>query len=204
MTAGGTATFTVSATGTAPLSYQWRRNSVNISGASGSSYTRHNVQPGDAGNYSVVVTNAGGHVTSGNAVLTVNVPPTISAQPQSQTVNQGGTALFSVTASGTAPLSYQWRRNEVNIPGANSSAYTCAGVQTGDAGDYSVLVVNVAGSITSAVAVLTVNLAPWITTQPQDQTVNPGGTGSRPRCGSGCSSACTGAIVARQRRVSCW
>jgi hypothetical protein len=176
VTAGGTATFTVSATGTAPLSYQWRRNSVNISGASGSSYTRHNVQPGDAGNYSVVVTNAGGHVTSGNAVLTVNVPPTISAQPQSQTVNQGGTALFSVTASGTAPLSYQWRRNEVNIPGANSSAYTCAGVQTGDAGDYSVLVVNVAGSITSAVAVLTVNLAPWITTQPQDQTVNPGGT----------------------------
>jgi len=176
VTAGAAATFTVSATGTAPLSYQWRLNGTSISGATASSYTRSNAQPGDAGSYSVVVANAGGSVTSGNAVLTVNVPPAISLQPQGQTVNQGGTATFTVTASGTAPLSYQWQLNNANITGANSSAYTCANAQASDAGSYTVLVVNVGGSVTSAVAVLTVNLAPSITTQPQDQTVNEGGT----------------------------
>jgi len=176
VTAGGAATFTVSATGTAPLSYQWRLNGTSISGATGSSFTRNNAQPGDAGSYSVVVSNAGGSVTSGNAVLTVNVPPTISLQPQGQTVNQGGSATFTVTASGTAPLSYQWQLNDANITGANSSAYTCANAQASDAGSYTVLVVNVGGSITSAVAVLTVNLPPSITAQPQDQTVNEGAT----------------------------
>src|SRR5690606_27748273 len=122
--AGANATFTVSASGTGPLSYQWRFNGANISGATATSYTRSNVQSGDAGNYSVVVSNAAGSATSANAALTVNVPPSITTQPVSQTVNAGANVTFTVSASGTAPLSYQWRFNGANISGATASSLT--------------------------------------------------------------------------------
>jgi hypothetical protein len=174
---GANVTFNVVATGTAPLSYQWQFNGANISGATSASYTKNNVQASDAGNYSVVVTNVAGTVTSSNAVLTVNVPPSITTQPQGQTVNVGANVTFSVTASGTAPLSYQWRFNGTNISGATATNYTKTNVQLSDAGNYSVVVTNVAGSVTSSNAVLTVNntnTPPSITTQPQSQTVNQG------------------------------
>jgi hypothetical protein len=169
-------TFTVTATGTAPLSYQWTFNGVNIAGATTSSLTKANVQSSDAGNYAVAVSNVAGNVTSANAVLSVNVPPSITTQPASQTVNQGATASFSVTASGTAPLSYQWKLNGVNISGATTSSYSKADAQSSDAGNYSVAVSNVAGSVTSASATLTVNVPPSITTQPANQTVAQGST----------------------------
>ncbi|MDB6027417.1 MAG: hypothetical protein JWM68_3640 [Verrucomicrobiales bacterium] len=171
---GATATFSVVATGGAPLSYQWKFNAVNISGATSSSYIKSNVQSSDAGNYSVSVSNASGSVTSANAALTVNVPPSITTQPASQTVNQGATASFSVVGTGTAPLTYQWSFNAVNISGATSSSYIKSNAQSTDAGNYAVTVSNVAGSVTSANAVLTVNVPPSITTQPASQTVNQG------------------------------
>jgi len=171
---GGDATFTVSATGTPAPSYQWRFNSMDIPGATASSYTRNNVQPADAGSYSVVVTNLAGSVTSVDAVLTVNVAPVITAQPQDQNVNQGNDAVFSVVATGTPAPSYQWRKNGTPIGGATDSSYTVANAQPGDAGSYSVEVSNVAGTVTSADAMLTVNVAPVITAQPQDQNVNQG------------------------------
>ena len=108
---GTNATFTVTAGGIAPLSYQWWFNTTNIlTGATNVSLTLTNVQTTNAGNYSVVVTNVAGSVTSSNAVLTVNVLPLITQQPTNQTVNPGGTAMFSVTVStnSTTPLSYQW------------------------------------------------------------------------------------------------
>jgi len=157
---GGSATFTVSATGSAPLAYQWRFNGTNIAGATGSSYTRANVQPADAGNYSVFVSNDAGNATSANAVLTVTVPaspPVISAGPQSQTVIAGQNATFTVTATGTAPLNYQWRFNGANLAGATASSYTRANVQVADAGAYTVVVSNSYGSVTGAVATLTVH-----------------------------------------------
>jgi hypothetical protein len=157
VTAGNAATFTVTAIGTSPA-YQWRRNGSNISGATTSTYTRNNCQSADAGNYSVVITNSAGSVTSSNAVLTVNVPPSISSQPQSQSVKAGTNVTFSVTASGTAPLSYQWTLDGSNIFAANTNTYTRTNVQTNDAGGYSVLVGNIAGSVTSAVATLTVTV----------------------------------------------
>jgi uncharacterized lipoprotein YddW (UPF0748 family) len=167
VTAGQSATFTVSATGTPSPAYQWRLNGTSIAGATATSYTRSNAQPGDAGSYSVVVTNLAGSVTSSNVILIVNVPPAITAQPQDQMVNQGASATFAVSATGTGPLSYQWQFNSTNIPGATGSSYTRSPAQTNDAGAYSVVITNVAGSVTSSNATLSVNAPPAIIAQPQ-------------------------------------
>ena len=176
---GATATFAVSAVGTSPLSYQWRFNSVDLAGATGSSYTRAAAQPADAGTYTVVVTNMAGRVTSAAAMLVVNVPPDIAVPPQSQAVVVGETAVFSVTATGTAPLYYQWRKNGGAIAGATAASYTLASAQLADAGNYSVVITNMAGTVTSADAVLMVSAEgypPVITGQPQSLTCPPGGS----------------------------
>lgn len=171
---GQDAAFSVAATGTLPLGYQWRFNFANISGATGSNYTRTNCQPGDAGGYAVVVTNVAGSVTSLTATLTVYVPPSISGQPQSLTVTQGQSASFSVTAGGTQPLSYQWRLNSTNLPGATASNYSRASAQIADAGNYTVVITNMGGALTSGVATLTVLAPPSISSQPQSLTVTQG------------------------------
>ncbi|MDB6024522.1 MAG: hypothetical protein JWM68_745, partial [Verrucomicrobiales bacterium] len=155
---GANATFTVVATGSPTLTYQWRFNAVNISGATVSSYTRASAQSANAGNYSVVVANSAGNVTSANAALTVNIPPAITTQPVSQTVAQGAGVTFSVTATGTATLSYQWKFNGVNITGATTSSYTKSNAQATNQGNYSVAISNVAGSVTSGNAALTVKV----------------------------------------------
>jgi hypothetical protein len=180
--AGQTAAFSVSATGTAPLSYQWRKNGANITGATSSSYTTPATTTADSGStFSVVVTNSAGSATSNNATLTVNAPavaPSITSQPANQTVTAGQMATFSVSASGTAPLSYQWRKNGLYITGATSSSYTTPATTTADSGStFSVVVTNSAGTTTSNNATLTVNaaaVAPSITTQPANQTVTAG------------------------------
>src|SRR5205823_4838483 len=111
VTAGQTATFAVTATGTAPLSYQWQKNSANISGATSASYTTPATTASDSGStFKVVVSNSAGTATSNSATLTVSpapVAPTITTQPANQTVTTGQTAAFTVTATGTAPRSYQ-------------------------------------------------------------------------------------------------
>src|SRR5205814_8359528 len=130
VSSGQTATFSVTATGTAPLTYQWKKNSVAISGAMSSAYTTAATTSSDSGaQFTVVVSNASGSATSSAAMLTVNaaaVAPSITMQPASQTVSSGQSATFSVTATGTAPLAYQWKKNSVAISGATSSAYTTA------------------------------------------------------------------------------
>ena len=176
--AGQTATFSVTATGTAPLSYQWQRNSAAISGATSSSYTTPAEAASDNGaQFSVVVSNSAGTVTSNAAILTVNAPPAVTAQPVNQTVAAGQTATFSVTATGTAPLSYQWRKNGANISGATASAYTTPATASTDNGaQFSVVISNAAGSVTSNSATLTVNVPPSITTQPSSVTITSGQT----------------------------
>jgi hypothetical protein len=184
VTAAQTATFSVTATGTAPLSYQWQKNSANISGATAASYTTPATASGDNGEkFDVVVSNAAGSQTSTMATLTVNaaaVAPTITTQPANQTVTVGQTATFSVTATGTAPLSYQWQKNSANISGATAATYTTPATALGDNGaKFDVVVSNAAGSQTSTMATLTVNagaVAPTITTQPANQTVTAGQT----------------------------
>jgi hypothetical protein len=165
VTAGQTATFTVVASGTAPLSYQWRKNSVAISGATSPSYSTPATTSSDNGaQFTVVVTNTAGSVTSSAATLTVNaapVAPSITTQPTSQAVTAGQAASFSVAATGTAPLSYQWRKNSVAISGATSPSYSTPATTSSDNGaQFTVVVTNTAGSVTSSAATLTVSAAP--------------------------------------------
>jgi hypothetical protein len=181
---GQTAIFNVAATGTAPLSYQWRKNGTAISGATSSSYITPATTSSDNGTqFTVVVSNSAGSATSNAATLTVNasaVAPTITTQPTSQTVTAGQTATFTVSATGTAPLSYQWRKNGTAISGATSSSYTTPATTSSDNGaQFTVVVSNSAGSITSNPATLTVSaaaVAPSITTQPASRTVTAGQT----------------------------
>lgn len=169
--AGQDAGFTVIATGTAPLGYQWRFNGSPIAGATESAFTTNAVPADAAGFYSVVVSNVAGSVTSSNALLTVNVPPDITMQPQSITVNQHSDATFTVLAAGTAPLAYQWYLAGLPVAGATDSRFTVTNAQPADAGHYSVEVLNVAGQATSSNATLAVNVPPEITTPPQSQSV---------------------------------
>jgi hypothetical protein len=84
------------------------------------------------------------------------LPPNITAQPQGQSVKEGTNVTFSVSATGDAPLNYQWRFNGADISGANGSTYTRSNVTFFDGGNYSVVIGNPAGEVTSADAVLTV------------------------------------------------
>ncbi|MEI7939736.1 MAG: C10 family peptidase, partial [Verrucomicrobiota bacterium] len=93
-------------------------------------------------------------------VVVTNLPPVITSQPQSQTVAVGGTATFTVSATGTPPLSYQWRKDSVSLFGATGTSLALNNVQTNDAGGYNVVVTNGGGSVTSQVAVLTVSALP--------------------------------------------
>jgi hypothetical protein len=140
------------------LQYQWRKNGVNIIGATSSSYTTPATVAADNGSlFSVVVNNGGGSVTSNNATLTVKIPPAITTQPANKTVKVGKTAKFSVTATGTTPLHYQWMKNGVNITGATGSSYTTPPTTPADNSSFfAVIVSNVAGSVTSNTAILTV------------------------------------------------
>jgi len=182
--AGQAATFSVSASGTAPISYRWHKNGTNISGATASSYTTPATTTADSGSkFDVVVSNTAGSMTSSQATLTVNsapAAPSITTQPSNQTVAVGQMATFSVVASGTAPLSYQWRKNNANISGATAASYTTPATTTADTGSkFDVVVSNSVGNITSTQATLTVNsapAAPTITTQPANQTVTAGQT----------------------------
>ena len=182
---GQNATFSVNAVGTAPLTYQWRFAGVNLPGATGATLTLPNVLTNQAGLYSVVISNSGGTTTSANATLTVLVPPMITpgpngggpdGQPQSLTVVEGQNATFSVNATGTAPLLYQWRFGGVNLLGATNPAVTLTNVLAAQAGLYSVVISNSGGTTTSTNATLTVLLPPTITVQPVSQTLPAGAT----------------------------
>lgn len=155
--AGSSVTFSVVGAGTAPLSYQWRKDGTNLNGITGSSYTIPSVQASHAGSYTVVVSNVAGSVTSTPpAVLVVNGPASITTQPQSQTVAVGANVSFTVGATGSAPLSYQWRKSGSPITGATSATFALTSVQLTDAGVFDVVVTNAVGSATSGVVTLAV------------------------------------------------
>lgn len=155
--AGRAVQFVVTAGGTAPLTYQWLRNGVPISGATRYLYGISSATAGDAGSLSVVVSNAQGSATSASAVLTVVLPdpPTITTPPAAQSAVEGGEARFSVTATGPA-LTYAWRKDGTALPGATSAQLDLRNVQLSQAGAYSVVVSNANGSVESPAARLTV------------------------------------------------
>ena len=156
----------VSATSTAPVTYQWQRNGANIAGANNSCYTATLT-----GNYRCIVTNDCGSVTSNVATLTVVNPVIISSQPTAATICAGQSNQFCVTATGTAPLSYQWQRDGTNILNATSSCYTAT-----QAGAYRCIVSNSCGSQASNAVMLTVNTSPAVTAHPVAGTVCAGDT----------------------------
>ncbi len=159
--AGTIATFTVGVSGSPPFSYQWYLNSVTqLAGGTNSTLTLHNVQTTDSGGYSVIVGNVAGSITSMVAQLLVtNVfsAPMIITQPQDQTVTVSNNASFSVVATGTQPLFYQWYYNTNSLlTDATNSTLALNNVQFTDAGVYQVTVSNGQGSTNSNFATLAV------------------------------------------------
>jgi hypothetical protein len=156
VTNGNSATFTVVATGTPAPTYQWHKGPAIISGATGTSYTIASTTTNDTADYTVVVSNSVNSVTSSAATLTVLVPPAITTPPASLNVTNGNSATFTVLATGVPAPAYQWMKGAGAISGATSSSYTISSVTTNDAGSYSVLVSNPAGSTNSPPATLSV------------------------------------------------
>ncbi|MBK8001698.1 MAG: immunoglobulin domain-containing protein [Verrucomicrobia bacterium] len=177
-TNGGTAQFIVSAQGTDPLLYQWYFNGTNaLEGATNASLTLENAEAAQAGAYSVVVSNPYGSAASTPAVLTLVSPPQIVLQPQDTFTTNGMTVQLSVSATGTAPLSYQWFFNETNLLiGATNAVLILTSASPATAGDYSVIVSNPYGSAASDDASITVAVPPFIVQQPLSLAAIEGGS----------------------------
>ncbi|MEJ1971089.1 MAG: ExeM/NucH family extracellular endonuclease [Lacunisphaera sp.] len=188
VTEGATVQFSVGASGTAPFTYQWRKGGAPladggiVTGALTDTLTLTGVAQSDAGSYDVVVTNAVNSATSAAASLTVNptlVAPSITTQPTAQAAAVGGSAVFTVGASGTAPLAYQWRKGGVpladggSISGSTSAALTISPVGAGDVGSYDVVVSNAAPTTATSNAVA-LSLTAFVT--PSGQVSYAGGS----------------------------
>jgi hypothetical protein len=159
---GESITFDVRAAGNRPLSYQWFKGDVEIPSATSTSLTLMGLTYDDAGDYSVRVTNPAGTVSSSTATLSVvfALPPEITQQPASQAVFTRSRVTFTVTATGSAPLAMQWRKGGEDVPGETNPTLTLPSAALSDAGDYTLVVTNAGGSVTSQVATLTVTLRP--------------------------------------------
>ncbi|HYO62310.1 MAG TPA: pectinesterase family protein [Pyrinomonadaceae bacterium] len=159
---GSNVNMSVAASGSA-LSYQWYRNGVALAGnvsASTPTLNITNAQVADTGNYTAVVSNAGGSTTSTPVQLTVSEgevapPPSVVAGPADTTVTAGAPASLSVAAEGQG-LFYQWYKNGALIPGASNATLDFAAAQVSDAGSYHVVVSNSGGNVASAPARLLV------------------------------------------------
>ncbi len=145
---GSTFTLQVEASGTEPLQYQWFQDGSPIAGATQSAYQGTATQ---TATYSVQVTNACGSVQSQSVTVRVKEAPQITQQPQGGTFAPGSRVELSVQATGESPLSYQWYRNSVPIPGATNATYVIANMSSSDEGEYFCVVTNECGSDTSDV-----------------------------------------------------
>jgi autotransporter-associated beta strand protein len=178
---GGSATFSVTAAGTAPLSYQWQQDGVDLPGATSRTLTLNNIGDSFVGDYTVVVSNSVSEATSDIATLTVTHPPVITSQPANLTVNLGQNATFSVAVNGDTPFTYQWFQNGLPASGGNVSGGTTrqliiTDVMTSNGGTYYVAITNDVGQTISSNATLTVIVPPAITNQPAGLTNNAGST----------------------------
>lgn len=155
---GDTVSFSVTAAGQA-LNYQWQFNGTNLPGQTPATLTLTNLQLNQAGNYSVVVSNGYGLLTSTPAALVV-VPFFITAQPPSQTVYSGTNVVFSGAAQGQGPFAWQWLFNGTNLPGATDSSLTLSNAQTSQSGTYTLQISNAFGTLLTSNAQLVVQASP--------------------------------------------
>ena len=160
LAAGNDLVFNVTAGGVGQ-SFQWRKNGVDLAGATNGALVLPGAGAGDSGNYSVVITGASGSVTSSVTPVTVLAPPVILSGPQSRTVLAGVDVSFSVAAGGSS-LGFQWQFNGHNLEGATGPALALPAVQSAQAGQYSVVVTNAVGSVASAPAGLAVITPPVV------------------------------------------
>ena len=155
---GTAASFSVTNGGTAPLSYQWYFNTnTALLNQTNTSLAFASVQLTNAGNYSVLITNSAGSVTSSYALLTVWQPPVITNQPTSITTVAGGNGTFNILAGGVPTLAYQWNFNtNTALLNATNTSFSLTGLRASQAGVYTVVITNSAGSVTSSIANLVI------------------------------------------------
>lgn len=159
--ASDTVQFNVAAVGLPQPNFQWYFANAPLFGQTNAAVQLTNVQPSQAGDYQVVVANSYGAVTSAVATLTVMAyPPVITRQPTNLTVIESTAASFSVQATGSVTLAYQWLFNGQPLAGRTTTTLALTGVQSNNAGDYAVIVTNLYGAATSSVATLTVTPRP--------------------------------------------
>jgi hypothetical protein len=178
------AMFSVTAMGPAPLLYQWRHNGTPLPNATNSMLLLTNLRFIDAGSYTVLVYNENGSLESDVATLTVLASATILTQPTNRFVKirpdptsaPETNVAFTIVASSTTSIRYQWRFNSANIPDATNSSYTVTNVQLSHEGVYDVTVTDSAGTIFSAAAYLQPLVTPVIVRQPASQNVVAGGS----------------------------
>ncbi len=153
VTVGDLVTLWADAVGTPAPSYQWYKESTPVAGATTRMFALPYVMPEDAAAYHVLVSNEHGSVASAAATVQVNTAPgwepLILTHPYGQAFRPGETFLLSVAANGYPVPTYQWRKDDVDIPGATSASLTVSTTGEGDAGAYTVVVSNALGSATS-------------------------------------------------------
>ncbi|MEI7732264.1 MAG: immunoglobulin domain-containing protein [Verrucomicrobiota bacterium] len=164
-----TLTLPTKVTGTTPVSYQWLFNGANLAGQTKVTLSIAGTTTNHSGLYSVIVSNIVGPRTSDLASVVVMDQPAIKTQPKSITLRDGDSGLLTVVASGSPTLSYEWRKNDVVIPGANTATLYLDNAGAADAGRYTVRVSNYVGSMVSLPAIVTVKAAPVIVKQPENQ-----------------------------------
>jgi hypothetical protein len=173
------ATISIAASG-ANLSYQWRFNGENLFGQTNAALSLTNIQASQQGTYEVVVLNPSGSTVSSSAFLTVLIPASILAQPQS-IIMRGSTngptygmtfsnGMFSVSSFSSTPMNYQWHFNGTAIPGATNSVLTISNATLASEGMYDVLITDSVASVRSVPARLTVTVPVFVTRHPQPVT----------------------------------
>ncbi|MEA2488307.1 MAG: hypothetical protein QOH21_99, partial [Acidobacteriota bacterium] len=178
ITAGQSATLSVSATGTGPFTYQWYTgvSGNRTSPVSAATTSTISVSPQNTTSYWAAVTNACGTAESDAATITVCTAPTIAAQPQSASITSGQSTTLSVSANGSGPLTYQWytgASGNTAAPIANATASSIT-VSPTSTTSYWVRGTNSCGTADSAAATVTVCTAPSIAAQPQSTSVTSG------------------------------
>jgi len=165
---GSNVTLSVLASGSTTPNYQWQFNGVSIFGATSSTLSLNSVSAANSGTYTCIVSNIAGSVSTIPSVLSVLAnAPAILSNPTSQSATLGSTIVFSVSATSNASLTYQWNLNGVAIAGATSSSCIVKADSTSKAGNYTCVVTNSGGSVTTSPAVLSL-----VTTSKPGRLVN--------------------------------